>query len=61
LNAAHRNLAMLAMHTAAEHADLRAGPVSAGQQLHRAERCFLGPVFLFDPMAPACFAQVLTQ
>ena len=49
------------MHAAAERADLRSGFVGAAQQLQRAQRRFLGAVFVFDAMAAARLAQVLAQ
>jgi hypothetical protein len=43
------------------NADLRAGPVSSGEQLHRGERRFPGTVFVLDPLPPAGLAKVLAQ
>ena len=52
---------MLAVHAAAQRADLLAGAVGAAQQLLRAQRCVLGAVLVFDAMTAARLAQVLTQ
>src|SRR5947207_16022623 len=60
-NAAHRGLTLLAVHAAAQRADLRTGLISAPQQLLRAHRCMLGPVLVLNAMTAARLPQVLAQ
>jgi hypothetical protein len=60
-NAAHGSFAELAMHAAAERADLRTRMVGAAKQLLCAQRCMRGAVLVLDAMAPARVAQVLAQ
>jgi hypothetical protein len=45
----------------AECADLQSSFAGTGQQLERAQRRFLGAVFVLDPMAAPRLAQVLAQ
>src|SRR5271169_2485210 len=60
-NSAHRGLALLTVHAAAECADLLAGLIGAAQQLLCAQRSVLGSILLLNAMTAARLAQVLTQ
>src|SRR6516164_8522531 len=60
-DAADAGLSLPLIDQLAEFADLRSGMFGAPQQLRRAQRHFLGVIFLLDAIAAALLAQMFAQ